>query len=68
MKLLANTSRKTFACYDNHTKTTVIKSGNRVIDVTVRKNMNWYKNDQLLHDNPVPDVTALAVKMEYMGL
>jgi hypothetical protein len=54
--------------YDTHFKSSLMKSGDRRIVVTIRKDLNWYKSVDLLHNNPVPDVSSYALKKGYLGL
>lgn len=54
--------------YNTHFKTTQIKSGERNITVTFRKDLLWYRNEELLHNNPVPDNSVYANKKAYIGL
>ena len=54
--------------YNTHFKTTQIKSGERRVLVTVRKSLDWYRPEVLLHDKTVPDVSVYANKKAYIGL
>lgn len=68
MSIFINILNTQLSCYNKYVKNTVIKSGSRIVKVTVVKNMDWYNNNSLLHDNHVPDVSRFSTKMEHIGL